>query len=318
MKKFIKRLFAGLGIGVGAAIPGVSGAAIAVILKVYEDIIEAVNSLRKKFGWAIKVLLPILIGIIIAVVACVFIFSWAFERCMFLLICIFAGFLIGSLPGIYDNVKGVKPNKKQLTIAIICGVLVITLGILSDVLNFDVVSLFKKHEWYFYLILIPVGIIAAVALTVPGLSGSLILLIIGFYVPLVDYTTKWCKEMFSGTADNVGPLFLMLGCFAIGCLIGIVIVSKIMAKLLANHHNSTYFAIMGFVVASVFVLFFNKQIVDYYKLWNDSSANNFKMSMEIPVGVLLLGIAAFFSYMLVKIMRNKEEIEKKKLNKKKY
>ena len=50
MNKWFKRFFAGMGIGTGAAIPGVSGAAIAVIFNVYEDIINAVNSFRKKFG----------------------------------------------------------------------------------------------------------------------------------------------------------------------------------------------------------------------------------------------------------------------------
>ena len=104
---------AGLAIGAGAAIPGVSGAAIAVIFHVYEDIIGAVNNFRKKFGWAIKVLIPILLGILIAVVACIIIFSYAFEYLMFVLICVFAGFLIGSFPGITDEVKGEKITKKN-------------------------------------------------------------------------------------------------------------------------------------------------------------------------------------------------------------
>ena len=86
MKSFFKRLVAGLGIGAGAAIPGVSGAAIALILNVYEDIITAVNNFRKKFGWAIKVLIPILLGIMIAVITCIILFHLAFEYCMFALI----------------------------------------------------------------------------------------------------------------------------------------------------------------------------------------------------------------------------------------
>jgi putative membrane protein len=79
IKEWFRKLVAGLAIGAGAAIPGVSGAAIAVIFHVYEDIIGAVNNFRKRFGWAIKVLIPILLGIIIAVVACIIIFSYAFE-----------------------------------------------------------------------------------------------------------------------------------------------------------------------------------------------------------------------------------------------
>ena len=78
IKAWFRKFVAGLAIGVGAAIPGVSGAAIAVILRVYEDIIAAVNNFRRKFGWALTVLIPILLGIAIAVVICIITFSYAF------------------------------------------------------------------------------------------------------------------------------------------------------------------------------------------------------------------------------------------------
>ena len=117
--KFLRRLLAGMGIGTGAAIPGVSGAAIAVIFNVYEDIISAVNTFRKKFSYSIKVLIPILLGVILAVIPCIFLFSLAFEHLMFVLICIFAGFLLGSFPSITDNVKGVRPNNLQIVLIIL-------------------------------------------------------------------------------------------------------------------------------------------------------------------------------------------------------
>ena len=165
-----------MGIGVGAAIPGVSGAAIAVIFRVYEDIIGAVNNFRKKFGYSIKVLIPILLGIICAVIPCIYLFSLAFEHLMFVLICLFAGFLLGSFPSITDKVKGVKPNKLQIALIITGGLFVVALGVLSvvfgDKLNIGGLFVNIKNNWWLYLVLIPVGVLAAVALTVPGLSGS--------------------------------------------------------------------------------------------------------------------------------------------------
>ena len=117
MNKWFKRFFAGMGIGTGAAIPGVSGAAIAVIFHVYEDIIDAVNNFRKKFSYAIRTLIPILLGIICAVIPCIIIFHLAFQYVMFILISIFIGFLIGSFPGITKEVKGVTiTNKYKLII----------------------------------------------------------------------------------------------------------------------------------------------------------------------------------------------------------
>ena len=318
MNIWFKRFFAGMGIGTGAAIPGVSGAAIAVIFNVYQDIITAVNNFRKKFGWSFKVLLPILLGIICAVIPCIIIFHLAFEYCMFALICIFVGFLIGSFPGITKEVKGVQITAKLKAIFVIGVIFVLLLGVASVILGniLDLQVLFDEMPWWLYLVLIPVGALAAVALTVPGLSGSLILLILGFYIPLVDHCTGWAKEMLKGDFTHLLPLFGMLGCFAIGCLIGVVLISKIMSKLLEKHHDATFFAIMGFIIGSIGVLFFNYDIFNYYKFWAGQplpASVVIKPLLpwwaEILIGLILIAGCAFASYKLVKAEDNKKVAE---------
>ena len=316
VKNWFRRFFAGMGIGVGAAIPGVSGAAIAVVFKVYEDIISAVNSFRKKFGYAIKVLIPIMLGIVCAVIPCIILFSFAFEHFLFLLISLFAGFLLGSFPGVKDEVKGIKPSTKQIIIIVIGAVFVICLGLMSVLLgdSFNLQGLFDEMPWWLYLVLIPVGAIAAVALTVPGLSGSLILLIIGFYRPLVDHAKGWGSELIHGNASHVGPLLGMLGCFAVGCVIGVVLVSKIMTVLLRKWHDSTFFGIIGFILGSIVVLFFNYESVNYYKYWlglplpEHAIINPYlPWWLEIIIGLVIIGGAAFGSYMLFRAQRKHNE-----------
>ena len=310
VKEWFRRFFAGLGIGTGAAIPGVSGAAIAVIFRVYEDIINAVNSFRKKFGWAISILLPILLGIAIAVVICIILFSYAFEHLVFVLMCVFAGFLLGSFPGITDEVKGEKLNKKYVILMIVGAIFVIGLGVASVFSGADVGRLFDTMPWWLYLVLIPVGAVAAVALTVPGLSGSLILLIIGFYKPLVTSTKDWASELLHGNFEHTLPLFLMLLCFAVGCLIGVVLVSKIMNVLLKKFRKETFFTIIGFIAGSIFVLFFNHEIYQYYQVWaNPELAEAYEiqqimpMWVEIIVGIVVLAGAGALSYSLVRSQR---------------
>ena len=314
MKNFFKRLIAGMGIGAGAAIPGVSGAAIALILHVYYDIIEAVNNFRKRFGWAIKVLIPILLGIMVAVIACIIIFHLAFEYCMFVLICVFAGFLVGSFPGVTDEVKGVKIEKKHIISAIIAGIFVISLGVMSVVLGSKgggVAQAFATMPWWLYLVLIPVGAVAAVALTVPGFSGSLILLIIGFYRPLMDNATLWGKEILGVSVaqswSHFPHLIGMIGCFGVGCLIGVILISKLMSILLKKYHDLTYFVIIGFIVGSIFVLFFNYDIFNYYLVWGGKVIENINPVMpiyiEIPVGIVVILVSGFLSYLLVRYNR---------------
>ena len=318
VKEWFRRFFAGMAIGTGAAIPGVSGAAIAVIFRVYEDIINAVNNFRKKFGWAIAVLIPILIGVLLAVGICIVLFHLAFRHLMFVLMCLFAGFLIGSFPGITDEVKGEKITKKAIILIVIGFIFVIVLGVLSVVVGvngFSVAGLFVDPiPWWLYLVLIPVGAVAAVALTVPGLSGSLILLIIGFYRPLVDNAEAWAKATLQGDFSHTLPLLGVIGTFAIGCLIGVVAVSKIMNILLKKWRKETFYTIIGFIAGSVFVLFFNLEIFNYYRVWAGQTIENIDqilpMWAEMLVGFAVLALCVFGSYQLVRAQRKKAALEK--------
>lgn len=315
-KSWFGRFIAGIGIGVGAAIPGVSGAAVALIFRVYESIINAVNGFTKHIKRSILTLLPILLGILIAVVVCIIVFNWAFEHCMFLLICLFAGFLIGSFPSIISEVKGVKITPNKALITIVGAIIVIGLGVLSIILGnngVNVASYFVDSNsffdnWWIIIALFFVGILASVALTVPGFSGSLMLLILGFYRPLIDSASSWGGQIFHGDFSNTLALFIMILVFGLGCLVGVVFVSKIMTKLLDKYHDATYFAIIGFIIGSLIVLFLNYQIWQYYMVWGGASIEGINPgltpAMEIPVGILLIGLFGFFSYMIVRAQNN--------------
>lgn len=320
MKKFFKRMFAGMAIGVGAAIPGVSGAAVALIFRIYEELINAVNTIRKQFKQSLIVLLPILLGVIIAVIPCIYLFSLAFEHLMFILISMFVGFLVGSLPSVTDEIKGIKPNNKQIIIFIISLLFVIGLGVASVFLgpNINLDGQFNEMPFWLYLVLIPVGILAAVALSVPGLSGSLLLLVIGFYRPLVDHARLWGGEIIkSGDFSNIGKLLGMIGCFAVGCIIGIVLIAKLMRILLDKHHDSTYIAITGFIIGSIVALYFNYEIYNYYLNWTGVDVVGASINpvmpiyIEIPVGILVAISSGILSYQIVRQQRkiNKKSIE---------
>ena len=315
-KSWLGRFISGLGIGTGAAIPGVSGAAVALIFGVYEAIINAVDGFTKHVKKSLATLFPILLGVGLAVILCIIVFHWAFEHVMFILICLFVGFLIGSFPSILNEVKFAPVTKKNIIIAAIGALIVISLGVLSVILGnhgVNFASYFVNSEsffgnWWLIIVLFFVGILASVALTVPGFSGSLVLLILGFYRPLIDSASTWGKEIFKGEFVNTGALIVMIFVFAIGCLVGVVCISKIMTKLLKNHHDATYFAIIGFIIGSFFVLFFNYQIYQYYQVWGGQTIEGINPSLspayEIPLGILMIGLFGFFSYMIVRAQNN--------------
>ncbi|MCQ2087273.1 MAG: DUF368 domain-containing protein [Bacilli bacterium] len=323
-QSWFKRFLAGIGIGVGAAIPGVSGAAVALIFRVFETIINAINNFTKHIRKSISTLLPILLGALVAVIICVIVFDWAFEHCMFILISMFSGFLIGSFPSITREVKGVEIKKSYIILAILGGLIVIGLGVASIILGtngIDVSAYFTDAEeffgnWWIIIVLFVVGIFAASGLTVPGFSASLMLLVLGFYRPLINSASTWGRQIVAfGNFDNALALLTMIGAFGLGILVGLVLISKLMAVLLAKFRNATYFTILGFVIGSFFVLYFNFQIWQYYLVWggqNIAGINpTMKIDMEIPVGILLTGIFAFFSYMMVRAQANLQLKNKK-------
>lgn len=313
--KFLKRLLAGMAIGVGAAIPGVSGAAIAVIFHVYEEIIHAVNHFSKHIKNSIFILLPILLGAVIAIIPCIYLFSLAFEHMMFVLLSIFAGFLLGSLPSITDEVKGHKPNKLQWGIIVIGIVFVFSLGIASIFLGptIKMNEQFDNMPIWLYFVLIPVGVISSVALTVPGLSGSLILLVIGFYRPLIDHVKDWGVSMLHGDWSCFGKFIGVIGTFGIGCIIGIVLVSRVMTMLLNKHRISTFYGIIGFIIGSLLVLFFNYEIYNYYLNWAGQEFPNINpvmpMYLEMILGIGVLILATLGSYQIVKYQRKHKPVE---------
>ena len=132
----------------------------------------------------------------------------------------------------------------------------------------------------------------------------------------MDNSEGWAKELFKGDFSHTGALFGVIGTFAIGCLIGVVVVSQIMNVLLRKWRKETFFTIIGFIAGSVFVLFFNLEIFNYYRAWSGQVIENtdplMPMWAEIIVGLVVLALCAFASYRLVVAQRKKDAQEKAK------
>lgn len=299
LKEWLKTLLAGIGIGVGSAIPGVSGGTIAVILKVYDKLIWAISNLFKHFLEAIKYLFPILLGVVIALVPSIYLLDKALNGFVFAIVCLFAGFIIGSFPSVTDEVKGEPFKKSYIVIIIITFVIALALGVGSVLLKADATSLFISPKWWVYLVLIPIGIIASCALVVPGVSGSMVLLIIGFYEPLITSTVNTVIE----NPTNLGVQIGLLSCFAIGIIIGFYFISKLMHYLLEKYRTATFYGIIGFIVGSTIALFFNYKIYSYYEIWATGSYIKIPMVVEIPVGIGLLIAGMILTYLLVRYKR---------------
>lgn len=253
----IKDGLTGMAIGTAIIVPGVSGGTIALVFGAFKKIVNAVDNLFTKNFWrSLLILLPFLIGAIISVAALVFPFQLAFEYCLFSIVCLFAGFIIGSIPGITDEFKGKKPTALNIILLVIGFVLAGIIGVFSVIfkLNNTINSLFAERPWYLYLIIFVVGVFGSSGLIVPGFSGSMLLMVIGFYEPilnLVDFSNFW-------------PNLLLGFVFALGVLVGFIILSKIMNKLITNHRVSTLYVVVGFIAGSLVSIFVNSKMFEYF------------------------------------------------------
>lgn len=282
MKDFFIRLLKGACIGVAMIIPGVSGGTLAVLLNIYQGLIDAIANIRKEFVKSIKYILPIAIGMALAFIAVYFPLNWALKHCEFIIISLFVGLMLGSLPKLIKDSKNNGIKKIDAIELILPAAILIALCFLpsgNDVtLGGDFIS---------YLLLVLVGIVASFALVVPGISGSMLLLLIGYYKPLFA-TISNLKTDFLGSA-------LILGVFAIGLIIGFFTIAKIMKLLLEKFPRVTYWAIVSFVVGSFVGIYLE---YDY--------ALNPIDSKDIIIGVILLILGALASYMLINTIEKKE------------
>lgn len=275
MKDFFKIFLCGAAIGTGMIIPGVSGGTIAVIMRIYDKLINAVSSLRTDFKNSVKFLFPLLLGAAAAVAAMFFPLKLALEYAPLPTILLFAGFMIGSCPDVIFDAK--KLGFKKVDGILLFVALAITIGI-CFIPGLGSVDLSPTMGWWQYILLFLVGLLASCALVIPGISGSMLLLILGYYEPIFDTVTL----LFSGDFLHS---FIVLALFGLGIIIGFFTITKIMQHLLNKHERATRWTILGFVIGSIPAIMLT---FDY--------ANSPLNTPQIIVGIILLILGCAASY----------------------
>ena len=293
--KFKEKMFdaiKGFFIGFAFLIPGVSGGTVALVTKVYDKMTKAIANLFKNFIPNFLTLLPIGIGVLIAMVGMWYPLHKATEYIPLAMVSLFAGCVIGSLPDVISNVKNDKLLKRHylyLVIAILIGAAFGVLSANSKMIGIDVSSLFSPIDFKIFLIITPIGFLASTGIVVPGISGSMFLLVIGFYKPILGLIENF------KTPNLILPSLGILICMAIGVILGMIVFSKIMRILFNKFNTATYIWIIGLVVGSIFSLFYNNDLVEHYQ-------KGIEIYEWILASILLIG-GFILSYSLVRYSR---------------
>ena len=297
-KNFLIDTLKGLPLGVSAAVPGVSAGTIAIIEKCYDRIINSIADLKKSFKANFLSLLPFLLGYLIGGALALLAIKKGYEVAPFCLTGLFGGFIIGSLPSITVELhKGSSVKEKVFHICamLICFAVASLLGILSALYKLDLSAAIDEHAWWIYPYIFLAGALGAGACLVPGVSGSMCLMVMGLYIPLLNKLIG--DNAFYMTGDILNGIIYAL-VILLGAITGLVVASKGMKYLLAKHRTTTFFAIFGLIIGSLVSMFMNSNIYPVYldathPLWD-----------YIVGGCLLVG-GAIITFILYKFSNKK-------------
>lgn len=238
-------------LGIANVIPGVSGGTMAVSMGLYELILSSIGNFFKDIKGNFIKLLPIILGILVAIVSTSKLVTYALTNYKAQTLCLFIGLIFGGVSLIMRKIKG-KGSKINYLIFFVIFFFVISLNFLKTGL---IEISFTNMGIIDYLLLLLIGFIASSAMVIPGISGSFILMVLGYYDKII-YTVSTITDF-----SKLGSNLLILVPFGIGVIIGIVFMAKLITNLIKKYETKTYFAIMGFVLSSVVVLLL--QLTDF-------------------------------------------------------
>ena len=234
-----RNIYRGMLMGASDVVPGVSGGTIAVVLGIYDRLIEAVNGFfSKEWKTHLKFLLPLGVGIVIAIGLMANLIEWLFEHYPGPTQFFFLGLIIGVLPYLTHKADAKHNFKSKHYLLLLLGAVLVASMAFFQTTETEAMQNLTMSD---YILLFFSGWIASSAMVLPGISGSFILLIIGVYTTIT-----------SGISDFRIDIIAVVG---VGILCGIVVMSKIVKFFLENYTSGTFAIIIGLVIGSVFVIF---------------------------------------------------------------
>ena len=274
MIRHLRVFFCGILMGIADAIPGISGGTIALLLGIYEELIGSISNfninlfrnLKKKgikYCWN-KIngnfLLSLITGVLLSLVSFVKIFSILIEKYPLFIWSFFLGLILATLFVINRNIK--KWDISNFILIFIFAFLTILLSIINP-------SISENINLFYILIC---GIIASSAMILPGISGSLILVILGVYTLIIN------------ALNNLEYNIILV--FLIGCLIGIINFSKIIKWLFNNYRDYTFSIMLGLVIGSIYTVW------PWRKSLTDEVTNDY---IFLSVVITILGFAVIYA-----------------------
>lgn len=262
--------------GIANIIPGVSGGTLAIIVGIYEKLINILSCFWKNIKENLKFLIPVFLGMGLALIAGSFVIDWGINYYPIATMMLFIGLIIGGIPFIY-----VKVHKKYSFVNVSIFIIIAAIVILISLLNIDRVVSLDDISFLLIIRLLFVGMIAAGTMIIPGISGSLVLMNLGYYEGIISAIKNLTN------INQIGHSICILFPFGIGVIIGLVLIARLIKWLLGKFPVQSYFGILAFIIASIVCIIIKMDFSDV------------KIS-EVILGFVFLAIGAFITFVLAR------------------
>lgn len=292
---FLVDLIKGIFVGVANVIPGVSGGTMAVSFGIYDKLLTAISNLLKSFKKSFVTLLPIILGMAIGIVGFTYIIPWLLANFPFATSCAFTGLIIGGIPAILRSLKDSwqSEEKKSLLVNILVFLILLAVAMTMVFLNGDSESGIALTASAGMIVKIFfMGIIASATMVIPGVSGSLVLMILGYYFGVINSVKEFVEALRALNLQGMLDQLYILIPFAIGCVLGIFFISKLISYLLKHFASATFCGIFALVASSPISIF--------YKVNQEYSMKGTSVT-SIIVGVILLAACVALTLFMEKL-----------------
>ena len=237
----------GMVVGIANIIPGVSGGTMMVAMGLYDKLIHAITHLKSEFKESMKLLIPIFIGAGLVIVTLARLFEFLLERYPIPTNFAFCGLIAGSLPFIFKKVKGHTVSIGKIIAFLIFFAVVVLMAAMGETsgnaadVSFGLVNVIK---------LLLVGIIAAATMVIPGVSGSMMLMLLGYYDTILKSINQFIDALIAFDMQGLLVQCGVLVPFGIGVVLGIFLIAKLIEFIFSKAEIHAYYAIIGLIIAS--------------------------------------------------------------------
>ena len=245
---FIRLIVIGVILGVANVIPGVSGGTLAVVFNIYDRLINVITLNVKKILSEWKFILPLVVGMGLGIILFSKAITFLFENYPVQTNWFFIGIILGSIPMIAKRLmaasKATSSDARKIPVsAIVCGVL--ALAVMATMTYANVAESGAPIQTELTPLLavkLFIGLACAtIAMIIPGISGSFLMLVVGVYSTVI-----------AAISDFNIPLLIPA---VIGGVVGLLGGAKLVRFLMEKVPAQTYGAIMGLVLGSILVIF---------------------------------------------------------------